>query len=126
MQAVSNWTAQRADASTVEALQDIAHAIVIRLNSNTLDPGRALSALNALKDVDMSLELLELSPIATAISAVAEADDDSCMMTEARRTAQELLENWKEAARQGVVALESKVKKSEQRLEKIGIKASSH
>ena len=79
LQASVTWTTQRADASTVEALRDIARGIVTRLNSNTLPPERAISALDALKDVDMSLELLELSPIASAVSAIAE-DGCCCLL----------------------------------------------
>ena len=123
LQASVTWTTQRADASTVEALRDIARGIVMRLNSNTLPPERAISALDALKDVDMSLELLELSPIASAVSAIAE---DGCSMTnEARQAARELLQDWKEAAQRGVLALEDRVEASKQYYEKSGLKKSS-
>ena len=123
LQASFTWTMQRADASTVEALRDIARGIVTRLSSNTLPPERAVSALDALKDVDMSLELLELSPIASAVSAIAE--DDCSMTNEARQTAKELLQSWKEAAQRGVKAIESRIQASEQYLMRSGIKRSS-
>jgi len=123
LQASFTWTTQRADASTVEALRDIARGIVTRLGSNTLPPERAVSALDALKDVDMSLELLELSPIASAVSAIAE--DDCSMTDEARRTAKELLQSWKEAAQRGVKAIEQQIEANERHLKKSGIKRSS-
>ena len=113
----------KADASTVEALRDIARGIVTRLNSNTLPPERAISALDALKDVDMSLELLELSPIASAVSAI--AADGCCMTNEARQAARELLQDWKEAAQRGVLALEDRVEASKQYYEKSGLKIST-
>ena len=120
LQASVTWTTQRADNSTVEALKDIARGIVTRLGSKTLPPERAVSALNALKDVDMSLELLELSPIASAVTAIAE---DRCTMTsEARQTAKELLESWKEAAQRGVNVLEGKIRGTSSTLRKSGIK----
>ena len=123
LQASVTWATQRANASTVEALRDITRGIVMRHNSNTLPPERAISALDALKDVDMSLELLELSPIASAVSAIAE--DDCSMTNEARQTAKELLQSWKEAAQRGVKAIESRIQASEQYLMRSGIKRSS-
>ena len=71
----------------------------------------------------MSLELLELSPIASAVSAIAE---DGCSMTnEARQAARELLQDWKEAAQRGVLALEDRVETSKQYYEKSGLKKST-
>ena len=68
----------------------------------------------------MSLELLELSPIASAVTAIAE---DRCTMTsEARQTARELLESWKEAAQRGVNVLEGKIRGTSSTLRKSGIK----
>ena len=94
LQASVTWTTQeQMRLRSRKALRDIARGIVTRLNSNTLPPERAISALDALKDVDMSLELLELSPIASAVSAIAE--DGCCMTNEARQAQRELLQDWK-------------------------------
>jgi len=47
------------------------------------------------------------------------------MTDEARRTAKELLQSWKEAAQRGVKAIEQKIEANERHLKKSGIKRSS-